>query len=105
MLKPKAHHIQLVPNTVIKSDPLLTKLIICLGEEGARLSRHPEYTCTHTRSAAATNTELLLLPKVSDSTATLVQPESYYCLNHICFSGSGKRKTNGIQDGYKLLLM
>lgn len=63
MLKPKAHHIQFVPNTVIKSDPLLTKLIICLGEEGARLPRHPEYPCTHTGTAAAINTELLPLPK------------------------------------------
>lgn len=76
--------------------PLLTKLITCLGE-GARLSRHPEYTCTHTGSASAINTEVLLLPRGSDSTAKLlpeVLPESYYCLNHICFSGSGKRKTN-----------
>lgn len=104
MLKQKAQH-SICSSTVIKSDPLLTKLIICLGEEeGARLSRHPEYPCTHTRGAAAINTELLVLPKGSDSAATLVQPESYHCLNHICFSGNGKIKTNGTQDGYKLHL-
>lgn len=43
-LELKARCIQFALNTVIKSDPLLTKLITCLGKEGARLS---EYTCTH----------------------------------------------------------
>lgn len=108
MLKLKAHCIQFVPNTVIKSDPLLTKLIICLGKEGAWLSRHPEYPCTHTGNATAINTELPPYPKAQiqhADTATLVQPESYYCLNLICFSRRGKRKTNGITNGYKLHLM
>lgn len=75
MLKLKAHRMQFVPNTVFKSDPLLTKLIMCLGKEGAWLSRHPEYTCTHTGNATAINTELHPLPKGSDSTCRY----SYTC--------------------------
>lgn len=68
MLELKAHCIQFALNTVIKSDPLLTKLIMRLGKEGDRLSRHPEYTCTHTGNATATNTKLHPLNKGSDTT-------------------------------------
>lgn len=75
ILELKAYCIQFALNTVIKSDPLLTKLIMCLGKEGARPSRHLEYTCTHIGNAMATKTKLHPLNKGSDTTCRY----SYTC--------------------------
>lgn len=72
MLELKAHCIQVALNTVIKSDPLLTKSIMCPGKEGARLSRHPEYRCTHTGYVTTTTTKLHPLKKAQLQLAAAV---------------------------------